>query len=64
MRLTGAGEARMPWTGSTFHKHNKKLSPHASAVAAKIATKSLQHGYSEGASIRIANAAVKHLKHK
>ena len=53
-----------PWTGSTFHKHNKKLSPHASAVAAKIATKSLNSGYSEGASIRIANAAVARMKRK
>lgn len=54
----------MPWTGKTFHKHNKALSPHASAVAAKIATKSLHEGYSEGASIRIANAAVKRMKGK
>lgn len=54
----------MPWTGKTFHKHNKKLSEHASQVAAKIATKSLAHGYSEGASIRIANAAIAKVKRK
>jgi uncharacterized protein YdaT len=54
----------MPWTGATFHRHNKRLTPHASAVAAKIATHALQSGKSEGSAIRIANAAVKGMKRK
>ena len=54
----------MPWTGATFRKHNKRLSPHASAVAAKIATHALASGKSEGSAIRIANAAVKRMKGK
>lgn len=52
----------MPWTGSTFKKHNKKLSAKQSTKAAKIATAVLKKAGDEGKAIRIANAAVKRVR--
>ena len=55
----------MPWTGSSFSKHNKALkSPHAKAVAAKIANQVLSRTGNEGRAIREANAAVSRMRHK
>lgn len=45
----------MPWTGKTFHKHNKKLTDAQSAKAAKQATAVLKSGVPEGEAIAIAN---------
>lgn len=45
----------MPWTGKTFHKHNKKLSADESDKAAKQATAVLKSGVPEGEAIAIAN---------
>ncbi len=45
----------MPWTGSSFHKHNKKLTPEESSKAAKQATAVLKSGVPEGEAIAIAN---------
>ena len=49
----------MPWTGNSFKKHNKKLSPKKSALAADIANAILRKTGDEGKAIRIANAKVK-----
>lgn len=49
----------MPWTGKTFHKHNKKLSSAESSKAAKQATAVLKSGVPEGEAIAIANKQVK-----
>jgi len=49
----------MPWSAQTFKsRHNHQLSPHAAAVAAKIANHVLESGKSDASAIRIANAAV------
>lgn len=45
----------MPWTGSTFHKHNHGLSAAGSAQAAKVANAILRDTGDEGKAIRIAN---------
>ncbi len=55
--------ADMPWGPGDAHRHTKKAtSAHAKAVWAKISTGALHSGKSEGASIRIANAAIKRMK--
>jgi uncharacterized protein YdaT len=55
----------MPWSGSSFAKHNKSLrSPHAKAVAAKIANQVLSRTGDEGRAIREANAAVGRMRRK
>lgn len=45
----------MPWTGRSFHKHNKKLTAQESSRAAKQATAVLKSGVPEGEAIAIAN---------
>ena len=49
----------MPWTGKSFHKHNKKLTPAQSSKAAAQATAMLKAGVDEGTAIAVAN---KHAK--
>lgn len=49
----------MPWTGKTFHKHNKKLTGAESSKAAKQATAALKSGVTEGEAIAIANKQAK-----
>ena len=49
----------MPWTGKTFHKHNKKLTSAESSKAAKQATAVLKSGVPEGEAIAIANKQAK-----
>jgi uncharacterized protein YdaT len=49
----------MPWTGSSFKKHNKKLTPAQSARAAKIANAILKSGADEGIAIATANKRAK-----
>jgi len=45
----------MPWTGSSFRKHNKRLSDVAAAHAARIANAVLRESGDEGKAVRIAN---------
>jgi len=52
----------MPWTGSSFKKHNKRLSPSQSAKAARIANAILKSGGSEGVAIATANKQAKRRK--
>lgn len=47
----------MPWSAKSFGKHNQKLSGHAKTVAAAAANSALKSGKSEGAAVRIGNAA-------
>lgn len=47
----------MPWNAKSIKKHNKKLSGHAATVAAAAANAALKSGKSEGAAVRIGNAA-------
>lgn len=49
----------MPWTGRSFHKHNKKLTPAESSKAAAQATAALKSGVPEGEAIAIANKQAK-----
>ena len=49
----------MPWTGSSFKKHNKKLTPAQSAKAAKIANAILKSSGDEGMAIAVANKKAK-----
>lgn len=55
----------MPWSGSSFKKHNKKLSGSQSAKAAKIANHVLQSTGDEGEAIATANKIMgkKHITH-
>lgn len=46
----------MPWTGSTFRRHNKRLSGASANKAAEIANAVLAKTGDEGKAIRIANA--------
>ena len=55
---------KMPWTGKTFKKHNKKLTSSQSGKAAKIATAILRKTGDEGKAIRIANSKFKKKKKK
>lgn len=52
----------MPWTGKTFHKHNKKLSPAESTKAAAQATAILKKTGDEGLAIAVANKNAKKSK--
>lgn len=56
----------MPWSGKSFHKHNKKLSSEQSAKAAKQANAILKETGDEGMAIAVANknAGKKPLSHK
>ena len=54
----------MPWTGKTFHKHNKKLTPAESSKAAAQATAVLKSGVPEGEAIAIANKQAAKAKSK
>ena len=47
----------MPWNAKSFKKHNQKLSGHSATVAAAAANAALKSGKSEGAAVRIGNAA-------
>ena len=47
----------MPWNTKSFKKHNQKLSGHALTVASAAANAALKSGKSEGAAVRIGNAA-------
>lgn len=47
----------MPWTGKSFKKHNKGLTPTQATKAAKVANSVLEHGGSEGKAIAVANKA-------
>lgn len=49
----------MPWTGKTFHKHNKKLSAEQSSRAAAQATAILKRTGDEGMAIAVANKNAK-----
>lgn len=49
----------MPWTGQSFRKHNKKLTPAQAKKASQIANAVLDETGNEGKAIRIANAQVK-----
>lgn len=46
----------MPWTGKSFSKHNKKLTPKQATQAAKVANAVLKETGDEGKAIAIANA--------
>jgi uncharacterized protein YdaT len=50
----------MPWEGTSFAKHNKKLAgkPGAAKKAGAVATAILREGGDEGKAIRIANSMV------
>lgn len=52
----------MPWSGSSFRKHNKRLGKGAASQAAKVANAVLKKTGDEGQAIRIANAQAKHAK--
>lgn len=52
----------MPWTGKSFHKHNKKLSKEASKTAAKQANAILKKTGDEGLAIAVANKNAKQSK--
>lgn len=55
----------MPWTGQTFHKHNRKLSAKQSAKAAAQANEVLKKTGDEGMAIAVANKnAGKAMRHK
>ena len=54
----------MPWTGKSFKKHNKKLTPAQSKKAAKVASAVLKKDGDEGKAIRIANAQAKKKRKK
>lgn len=54
----------MPWTGSSFKKHNKKLSPAQSAKAARMANAILKSGGKEGVAIATANKYAKRRRKK
>lgn len=45
----------MPWSGKSFHKHNKKLSGEQSAHAAKQANAILEKTGDDGLAIAVAN---------
>lgn len=45
----------MPWTGKTFSKHNKSLSPAESSKAAEQANAVLAQSGDEGMAIAVAN---------
>lgn len=45
----------MPWTGKSFKKHNKKLSPGQSSHAARIANAVLKRTGNEGEAVATAN---------
>jgi uncharacterized protein YdaT len=49
----------MPWTGQSFHKHNKKLSGSQSKKAASQANAILEKTGDEGLAISVANKNAK-----
>lgn len=51
----------MPWTGSSFAKHNRGLRGARAAKAASIANAILRDTGDEGKAIRIANARAKRM---
>ena len=54
----------MPWTARDTIRHNKSAAsnPKRSKAWAKIATDALKEYGDDGTAIRVANAAVKHMK--
>lgn len=54
----------MPWTGSSFAKHNSKFGKAQNAKAAKIANHVLESTGDEGEAIATANARVGKLKRR
>lgn len=54
----------MPWQARDFKKKNKKLNPRQLKIAAAAANAALKSGKSEGAAIRIGNAAGNKAKRK
>lgn len=52
----------MPWSGKSFKKHNKSLSPLGSDKAASIANAVLKKSGDEGMAIAIANKRVKDMR--
>ena len=52
----------MPWTGKSFKKHNKNLSPSIADEAAKIANAILRQTGDESLAIKVANSKVKNKK--
>ena len=48
----------MPWTGKSFKKHNKSLSPSGADKASHIANAILQKSGDEGLAIAVANKKV------
>ena len=55
----------MPWKAASAKKHTKKATtPKKKRQWSKVANSALKRGVSEGAAIRMANAAVKKRKKK
>lgn len=48
----------MPWTGKSFKKHNKKLSPGEATHAARVANAVLKKTGDEGKAIATANKII------
>ena len=49
----------MPWTGKSFAKHNRSLSPAQAGTAAKQANAVLKSSGDEGMAIAVANKTAK-----
>ena len=54
----------MPWTATSFAKHNRKASKHQLSIAAKAANATLKRTGDEGRAVRAGNAAIRRAKGK
>jgi hypothetical protein len=52
----------MPWDARSFAKHNRKLTPRQSGIAARQATAMLKAGVPEGEAIATANKHIDRLR--